>query len=616
MPEQSMELRRINWSECFSFTNIFRTFKLAVQPTKLGLGLVAVLLTGIWGWALDGVWSSTAKVWTPEVTAYWQVEDIDEWRDQAADERARILPVLCGPIEVDLPENLDEQLASDPGRVFATTLRRVREKYHDALTAMEAEWKENAPEDPAAERAALGRKYAQAYEAIRERAPQGIFRSFTGYQAKVAKQFLTSARHLNFLGGLEEVMTARVPGEDTVFERIAGLLPQAPLDAGLVPVKTGGDGFGALACVALAIRGVQWIVVQHPGFAVLFGLPALVIWAIFGGAICRITAMSVAREEHLSAGAALAFARRKAVAFVTAPLFPVLLVIGIGIPLIVGGLVMAIPGLGEILGGLGMGLALLGGFLMSAVVIGGLAGGSLMWPTIAVEGSDSFDAMSRSYSYVFTRPWRAVLYAVTLTVYGAVCYLFARFFVVVLLKVTRAFVATGMAWVARPGTGDVGASKIDTLWPPSSFDQILVSANPIGMQNWEGGGAFLIGLWVLIIAGLLYAFVASFYLSGATMVYFLLRRKVDATDLEDIYLEEDEADEPMLDLPASSGVSVGEATTPSAESAKPKPKPEPPQTPPAKNADTAEADAKKTGGDKTGGDEAGDASKDDDTKDA
>ena len=38
---------------------------------------------------------------------------------------------------------------------------------------------------------------------------------------------------------------------------------------------------------------------------------------------------------------------------------------------------------------------------------GTVGGFGLMYPTVAVEGSDSFDAISRSFSYVFARPWRS-----------------------------------------------------------------------------------------------------------------------------------------------------------------------------------------------------------------
>ena len=55
----------------------------------------------------------------------------------------------------------------------------------------------------------------------------------------------------------------------------------------------------------------------------------------------------------------------------------------------------------------------------------------------------------------------------------------------------------------------------------------------------ESIGAFFICLWVLLIVGLVISFVASYFFTANTTIYFLMRKKVDKTDYNDIYLEED-----------------------------------------------------------------------------
>ena len=126
-------------------------------------------------------------------------------------------------------------------------------------------------------------------------------------------------------------------------------------------------------------------------------------------AICRNSFRNVARDEQIPLKTALTFARRKFVGFLSAPLLPVLLIVVIGAMLFVGGLVLSVPVLGEVLGGLLMVLALVGGAIIALVLVGVAGGGGLLWPTVAVEGSDGFDAMSRSYSYFYSRPWRTAL---------------------------------------------------------------------------------------------------------------------------------------------------------------------------------------------------------------
>src|SRR5436305_493844 len=49
-------LRGINWREAFPFTHLFRTFRIAIHPSKLILALVALLLLYVGGRVLDGLW--------------------------------------------------------------------------------------------------------------------------------------------------------------------------------------------------------------------------------------------------------------------------------------------------------------------------------------------------------------------------------------------------------------------------------------------------------------------------------------------------------------------------------------------------------------------------------
>ena len=63
---------------------------------------------------------------------------------------------------------------------------------------------------------------------------------------------------------------------------------------------------------------------------------------------------------------------------------------------------------------------------MTLVALGTAGGFNLMYPTIAVEGSDSFDAISRSFSYIYARPWRMIWYTMVAIVYGALTFLFVR----------------------------------------------------------------------------------------------------------------------------------------------------------------------------------------------
>jgi hypothetical protein len=51
-------------------------------------------------------------------------------------------------------------------------------------------------------------------------------------------------------------------------------------------------------------------------------------------------------------------------------------------------------------------------------------------------------------------------------------------------------------------------------------------------------GAFLVSLWLYGIVLLMWGFVYSYFWTASTILYYLLRREVDATDMDEVYLEE------------------------------------------------------------------------------
>jgi hypothetical protein len=203
------------------------------------------------------------------------------------------------------------------------------------------------------------------------------------------------------------------------------------------------------AVVAFVVVGPSWLLTEHCVFFFLFGAWFLLIWSVFGGAIARIAAVHIARDEKISVRQAMRFSLNKLLSFVFAPLIPVLILFVIGAVLAASGWILFhIPIVGPIVASLLFFLALVAGLVMTLVLLGLVGGFNLMYPTVAVEGSDSFDAISRSFSYVFARPWRMLFYTAVAVVYGALTYLFVRFFIWLMLALTHFFVSW---WFAKDG---------------------------------------------------------------------------------------------------------------------------------------------------------------------
>ena len=59
--------------------------------------------------------------------------------------------------------------------------------------------------------------------------------------------------------------------------------------------------------------------------------------------------------------------------------------------------------------------------------------------------------------------------------------------------------------------------------------------------------AFSVAVWVFLTISFLGAFLISYYFSSSTIIYYLMRREVDDTELDDVYVEqsEDEFAEPI-----------------------------------------------------------------------
>lgn len=295
---------------------------------------------------------------------------------------------------------------------------------------------------------------------------------------------------------------------------------------------------GVVHNIADYFKAVGWALRFHMVYCIIFFIIMLAVSSISGGAVCRIAALQFARGEKPGLTEALRYSIKRFTSFFTAPLAPIGIIIFIGLPIFLLGLAGNIPRAGELIVGIGMAFALFAGALIAVIVIGAVAGLNLMFPAVAYDGSDCFDAISRSFSYVYARPWRMAAYTVISAVYGSVCYMFVRFFAFLSLWITRWSLQVAL-WADDSG-GQV--NKLTAIWPKPEFIK-LVRFSPPAEANWtEWAAAFLIYLSLLVIVGLVVSFIISFYLSANTIIYSLMRNKVDNTTFEDIYMHFEEAE--------------------------------------------------------------------------
>jgi hypothetical protein len=253
------------------------------------------------------------------------------------------------------------------------------------------------------------------------------------------------------------------------------------------------------------------------GYLLCCALWSLLIWSFFGGAITRQAAVAFAREENVSWGRLAGFVRSRLGAYFVAPLFPVLGTLLAAIFLAVLGLVMRAE-FGVLIGGILWPLALLAGFIMAFLLIGLFFGWPLMWGAISAEGTDSFGALSHSYSYAYQRPLHYLTYVVIAAIIGVLGWYLVSLFTVWIMMLT--------SWAVSWGSG---TARVEAI----------LSRENLGVLG--NAGTALIAFWNNCLRTLAFGFIFSYLWCATTVIYFLLRRLVDATEFDEVYMPEERA---------------------------------------------------------------------------
>ncbi len=264
--------------------------------------------------------------------------------------------------------------------------------------------------------------------------------------------------------------------------------------------------------------------VSSLAFVVFCGLWAVAVWAFFGGAITRIAAVQLASDERVGWGAAIRHAGSKWFAYFSAPLFPLIGIVLASVPGFFLGWLLRMD-FGVLLVAVAWPLLLILGLLMAILLLGLVFGWPLMWATISAEGTDSFDALSRSYAYVFQRPLHYLFYVVVAVLFGALGWLFVSNFAAVMISLSW--------WAAGWSAGsEEGVARA-----------VLIAQGSEAWVGFAGPGATLIRFWTGCVNLLAVGFLFGYFWTASTAIYFLLRRDVDDTEMDEVFLDSDRSEE-------------------------------------------------------------------------
>jgi hypothetical protein len=171
----------------------------------------------------------------------------------------------------------------------------------------------------------------------------------------------------------------------------------------------------------------------------------------------------------------------------------------------------------------------------------GALGLCFMFPTISAEGSDAFDAMSRAYSYVLSRPKQFLAYCTVNVLYGFVCLFVIAFVAWLMIRLSFCTIGAGMGQKFSAVQSfllqkcSIACLGFCSATAPES------AASAVPLDRWSL--KFLAGMllvYIFLIKLAVWSFLTTYVFSAKTIIYFLLRKEIDSTDVSDVYLEEDE----------------------------------------------------------------------------
>jgi hypothetical protein len=538
MAEEKVELKDINYRQIMPWTELFRGFQVALDPKKLILAAGGILVMAIGWWFLSYIFFSfngKEPLWGDGTYSSWSAFQKERKNWNELYEAAGDFPSVSGPD--DLAESKDEydqikaKFDKIPGSEIAEIAAGKRGPMEIQITGKNDDGN-------------LVEKHVKVAAK-----PHGKLRTMPWSEDRGDNPYMLVTGQVGPRG---------VPWEkgqfwDWLFTK---------------------EGPVLLEPLVKFLRPVVYLLNPNAGFwnqvyFLLTLLWTLATWAFFGGAITRMAAVQLTRKEKISLGEAISFTKSRFTSFFTAPVIPLIGIILFLILLILFGFLHLIPLVGDIIDGLGWPLVLLAGLVM-AVILVGLVGWPMMYATISTEGSDSFDALSRSYSYVLTNPWHYIWYCIVALAYGAVVVFFVGFMgslMVYLGKwgvsqtpfISANFVNREPEYLFQFAPTSFGWREL-MLQGSSTIDIHGNYADPEQWHWWNKLGAWMVAIWLYLLFLMIVGFGYSYFWTASTIIYLLMRRKVDDTEMDEVYVEEDEPEEAYsmpITAPASSPATSG-----------------------------------------------------------
>ena len=244
------------------------------------------------------------------------------------------------------------------------------------------------------------------------------------------------------------------------------------------------------------------------------------VWGLIGGAIARNAVVEASGGERIGVMTSIRFARSKQFSLTFAPFFPLGVIVLCALACGLLGLLYRIPGpIGATIAGVLLFLPLIAGILIALILLGLFLSWPLMILTVAAEGEDVFDAVSRGYAFATRRIARYAFYLAIAWIVGTIGLIFTTF----LARLAVHFAEWSLSW---------GASVERLSVPFNRFAQDDSTSPSNGIHH----------AWLWLVGLIAHAWIYSYFWTAFARIYLLLRFEIDGTPTHDVYHPSHEGD--------------------------------------------------------------------------
>ena len=266
-------------------------------------------------------------------------------------------------------------------------------------------------------------------------------------------------------------------------------------------------------------------------FYFLFGSAwSLLVWSFVGLAITRICLLKLTRNEQSGIDDAFEFACDNWLTAAGALAIPLAAVAALCIPAGLLGVFMG-SDYGVVFVGLLWVVVLAIAAIIALLLLGLMFGWPLMVSSVAAESQNSFDAMTRSYAYTFQRPIHYLMYMLVAILFGGFCWM-------IVVGLTNGIVDLAF-WSTSWGTNLFGSERIEIIQGYSPSSPLISADETAKVSGSMEAGRSIIGLWIAFARTLAAAFMYGMFWCMASAIYLLLRKDVDETETDEIFVSDE-----------------------------------------------------------------------------